>query len=82
MVALSRKDSFVSINRFCFQNENHVGKSLVIYQSSHVADQTGDCLVIDFILLKSPNIENADVVEPFTAIKASEDEELLCADHT
>ena len=69
----------MSVYGFCFNYKNHVCKGLVIYQSSHVAYETGDCLVIDFILFESSNVQNADVVQPFAPIKPAKYEKLFCA---
>lgn len=82
MLALSSKDRFMGVNWFLLNDENYIGESLVIYQGAHVADQTRHRLVVNLILLKSTDVQNANIIQPFAAVKASENEELLGANDT
>jgi hypothetical protein len=81
VVALRCQYGLVGVDRLLFNNKNHVGKSLVIYQGTHVSYQAINCLVVDLVLFKAADVQDTDVVEPLASIKTSEDKELLCAYH-
>lgn len=53
----------------------------VVYDFAHVLNEAIDRLVVDFILLQLPNIENADIIEPLAPVEAAKDKQLLGADH-
>ena len=82
MFTLSCQNSFVPINLFAIQNKLHIRKGLVVNERPEIADETGDCLTVDFILFQFADIQNADVIEPLAPIKPSENEELLGTNDT
>ena len=71
----------MAINWFLFYDEYHICKSLVVNQCSHISYKRRYCLVIDFILLKSADVQNANVVKPLASVEASENEQLLGANN-
>ena len=82
MLTLRSQDCLMTVDRLLFDHKDDICESRRIYHGSHVRDQTGNCLVVDLVLLKSTNVENADIVEPLTTIETTKNEELLCSDNT
>ena len=67
------------VNWLAFNHEDNICKCGVVYYSSHISYQAVHCLVINFIFLKLADIQNADIVKPFTTIEPSEYEQLFGA---
>lgn len=70
------------VDLLTFYNKDYVCELWVIDNLSHVLYQTIDCFVIDFILFKLSNVENAYIVKPLTSIEAAKYKELFCPNHT
>ena len=68
------------IDRLAFYHEDHVGESGIVDDFSHVLNQGIDCFIVYLILFELADVEDADIIEPLTAVEAAEDEELLHAD--
>lgn len=66
------------MNLFAFYQEYNVCEgSRVVDDLLHVGNETAHSLVVDLILLQLANVEDADVIQPLAAIKASKYEELF-----
>lgn len=65
-----------------FYDEDDIGKSFIVDDLPHVLNQRVNSLIVDFVLFKFPDIKDADVIQPFATIKATEDEELFSSDDT
>lgn len=61
--------------------EHHVCKGWVVDNCSHVYYKVGHCLVVDFVLFKFSDIQNANIIEPLAPVKSSKNEKLFCANH-
>ena len=70
------------IDRLVFYHEYNVCKCWVVDYCSHVSYQTVHCLVIYFILFKLTDVKDANIVQPLTSIKSSEDEKLFGTNNT
>ena len=71
VLALGREDSFVGKYLFSLYHKDNIRKLWVIYDLSHILDQTVDSLVVYFVFFQFTDIQNADIVKPLAPIKAS-----------
>jgi len=81
VLALSRKNCFVTVNSLPFDYKFYIRKSLVVDQGSEIADEIGYRLVVNLVLFQFADVEDANVVQPLAAVKSAENKELLCADN-
>ena len=81
VLALRSEDGLVSVDRLLLDEEYDVGEGRIVDDGPHVYDQIGHGLVIDLVLFKLADVEDAYVIKPLAPVKAAEDEELLRADH-
>ena len=72
----------MSIDLFTLDEEDYICEGGIVYDLAHVLNKRVNGFVIEFILLQLANVQNANIIQPLAAIKATEDEELLCANHT
>ena len=82
VLALRSEDGLVSIDRLLFDKEDHVGEGRIVDDGPHVYDQIGHGLVVDLVLFKLADVEDAYVIKPLAPVEAAEDEQLLGANHT
>ena len=62
MFTLCRENCFVSIDWLTFHHENYVRESWVVYDFPHINNKRIDCLVINLILFKLPDVKDAYIV--------------------
>jgi hypothetical protein len=71
VLALGREDSLVGKYLFSLYHKNNIRKLRVIYDLSHILDQTVDSLVVYFVFFQFADVQNADIVKPLATVKAS-----------
>lgn len=81
VLALRGEDGLVSVDRLLLNKEDDVGEGRIVDNRPHVDDQVGYGLVVDLVLFKFADIEDANVVQPLAPVEAAEDEQLLGANH-
>jgi len=81
VLTLRGQDRLVPVDRLALHLEDHVREGGVVDDLAHVQDQRVDRLVVDFVLFKFADVEDADIIQPFATIEAAEDEKLFHTDH-
>lgn len=71
----------MSVDLSVFHLEDNVSEHWVVNQLPHVVDERVNSLVIDFVLFKFADVQDADVVEPLAPVKASKDKQFLCSEY-
>ena len=82
MVTLSLQYGFMSIQWLAFNHEYNVSIDVLIDDLSLIFDECVGRLIRYFIDLHLTDVKDTYVVQPFTAVESSKDEELLGADDT
>ena len=77
MVTLSLQYGFMSIQWLAFNHEYNVSIDVLIDDLSLIFDECVGRLIRDFIDLHLTDVKNTYVVQPFTAVESSKDEELV-----
>ena len=77
VLTLGCQNRFVAVDGLGLYHKDHVCKSGIVDDGSHIADESVDRLIINFVFLKFTYIKDANIVEPLAAVESAKNKELF-----